>query len=332
MKKNILKKIFIKIAKILDFEVIDQNTFTSPTLGKKLNEELSIFNKKSIIIPLGELKITKKIETVLFIIRVNTKIDIWDQNKKRLFENPKIEYTLRSLHSLIKSIKYFQKDNNNISIKIKIVDDQSKKEDLSKIDSLLENSKLKYEIISLSHGKYKNIIKTQKKEQTFANLASLLQSFELAKDDKNDLIFFLEDDYIHFVNMVKETINSYQRISSQLNRDIFMCPTDYPYLYMENDKSNIFVGSDRHWRTVNKTLCSFITTNKLINKYWDNFQKTCSDRHEPFEKYLNKIYDEECCLSPLKTLSVHMTNINSSYGLSPFIDYKKLWDENKYND
>jgi len=23
-----------------------------------------------------------------------------------------------------------------------------------------------------------------------------------------------------------------------------------------------------------------------------------------------------------------MTNINSSYGLSPFIDYKKIWDEN----
>jgi len=23
-----------------------------------------------------------------------------------------------------------------------------------------------------------------------------------------------------------------------------------------------------------------------------------------------------------------MTNVNSSYGLSPFIDYKKIWDEN----
>jgi len=26
---------------------------------------------------------------------------------------------------------------------------------------------------------------------------------------------------------------------------------------------------------------------------------------------------------------VHFTNVNSSYGLSPFIDYQKLWDENK---
>ena len=34
-------------------------------------------------------------------------------------------------------------------------------------------------------------------------------------------------------------------------------------------------------------------------------------------------------ISPLKSLSLHLTNINSSYGLAPFIDYKKLWDENE---
>ena len=60
MKKTILKRLFIKICKILDFEIIDQNEFTSPTLEKKLNEDLSIINNKSIVLPLGEVKITKK--------------------------------------------------------------------------------------------------------------------------------------------------------------------------------------------------------------------------------------------------------------------------------
>ena len=41
MKKNILKKFFIKLAKALDLELIDQNEFNSPTLEKKLNENLS---------------------------------------------------------------------------------------------------------------------------------------------------------------------------------------------------------------------------------------------------------------------------------------------------
>ena len=144
-----------------------------------------------------------------------------------------------------------------------------------------------------------------------------------------DLIFFVEDDYLHFEPMLEEMVASYERMASQLNKDIFICPSDYPYLYMSNEKTNVLIGNKRHWRTVNKTLCTFMTSKYLLNKYWENFEKTCQDRNEPFEKYINEIYEKEICLSPLKSLSLHMTNINSSYGLAPFIDYKKLWDENK---
>ena len=143
-----------------------------------------------------------------------------------------------------------------------------------------------------------------------------------------DLVFFLEDDYIHFEPMLEEMIASYERISSQTKNELFMCPADYPYLYMNNEKCNVLIGNKRHWITIDKTLCTFMTSIELINKYWDNFYNTCLDRNEPFEKYLNEIYKKELCISPLKSLSVHMTNVNSNYGLSPFINYKKLWDEN----
>ena len=53
-----MKKFFIKICKFFGFEIIDQNEFTSPTLKKELNEDLSILNQKSIVLPLGEVKIT----------------------------------------------------------------------------------------------------------------------------------------------------------------------------------------------------------------------------------------------------------------------------------
>ena len=42
MKKNILKKIFIKVSKLLGFEIIDQNEFYSPTLGKNLDDNLYV--------------------------------------------------------------------------------------------------------------------------------------------------------------------------------------------------------------------------------------------------------------------------------------------------
>jgi len=328
MKKNILKKLFIKLSKILGYEIIDQSDFSSPTLEKQLNENLSIINEKSIILPLGEVKITKKVSSVLIIFRTNTDVEIWDQNKRRLFEQPKIEYALKALNSLIKSIDFSRKKYPNIKFKVIVVDDNSKEENLNKLKKLIETSALDISITPLNHDKYKDTIKQQKNDQTFSNLASLLQSFELAKEYSEDLVFFVEDDYLHFEPMMEEMIASYERIASQVNRDIFMCPADYPYLYMNNEKTNILIGNKRHWRTVNQTLCTFMTTKSLLNKYWENFYNTCLDRHEPFEKYLNDIYKKEFCISPIKSLSLHLTNVNSSYGLSPFIDYKKLWDEN----
>ena len=100
---------------------------------------------------------------------------------------------------------------------------------------------------------------------------------------------------------------------------------------MNNEKTSLLIGSKRHWRTINKTLCSFLTSHKFIDKYWNNFYSNCLDRHDPFEKHLNELYSKEICISPIKSLSVHFANINSSYGLSPYIDYKSLWDENKFN-
>ena len=328
MKKSIIKKLFIRLCKILGYEIIDQNNFTSPTLGKELNENLSTINKKSIVLPLGEVNITRKIKSIMILFRTNSNIEIWDQNKKRLFEQPKIEYTLKSLRSLLKSINFCKKKYESIKINLTIVDDNSTAANLNKIKKIIDENDTGINIVSLNYEKYQKIISKQKNVETFSNLASLLECYNLAKKNVEDLVFFVEDDYLHFEQMMEEMVASYERISSQLNKDIFMCPSDYPYLYMNNEKTNVLIGNKRHWRTVNETLCTFLTSKYFIDKYWDNFNKTCLDRHDPFEKYINEIYKKEICVSPLKSLSVHFSNINSSYGLSPFIDYKKLWDEN----
>ena len=322
-----MKKFFIKICKFFGFEIIDQNEFISPTLNKELNEELSILNKKSIVLPLGEVKITRKVKSILIVIRVNTEIEVWDQNKRRLFEKPKVEYSIRSIKSLINSINYCQSKYLDLKIKTIILDDSSKIENLDKIKEIIKD--VNGEIISLDIKKFEAKIKKQKTQQTFSNLASLFQCFEIGKEIGEDLIFFVEDDYLHFETMLEEMIATYERVSSQVGKDIFMCPADYPYLYMNNEKTNILIGNKRHWRTITKTLCTFLTSKKLLNLYWENFTKNCEDRHDPFEKYINEIYKKEFCISPLKSLSVHLTNVNSSYGLSPFIDYKNLWDQNK---
>ena len=32
------------------------------------------------------------------------------------------------------------------------------------------------------------------------------------------------------------------------------------------------------------------------------------------------------CLSPIPSLAIHCANINSVFGLSPYVDWKKLWE------
>ena len=290
--------------------------------------QLSSINK-SIILPLGEVNLTRKISSLLIIFRTNSNIEIWDQNKKRIFEKDKIEYVKRSLNSLIKAVKNLRENYNSININIKIVDDNSKKENIAVIKNILDKSKENFEIINHNHSEHLNVIKEQKSKDTFSNLSSLLKCFEIGKNNGEDLIYFIEDDYLHFRSSLEEMIGTYERIASQLNNDLIICPSDYPYLYMTNEKTNLLIGSKRHWRTINKSLCSFMTSKKILNKYWDNFYQNCLDRHDPFEKYLNLIYEKEICISPVKSLSIHMTNINSSYGLSPFINYKSLWEENE---
>ena len=142
-----MKKFFIKICKLFGYEILDQNNFSSPTLGKELNEELSVINEKSIVLPLGEVKITKKVKSILIILRMNTNIQIWDQNRKRLFEYPKIEYSKRSLNSLIKSINFLKNKVSDINVKTIIVDDNSSINNLNVIKKIIDGNNM--EIINL---------------------------------------------------------------------------------------------------------------------------------------------------------------------------------------
>ena len=121
-RKSLIKKIFIKICRILGYEIIDQNNFFVPTLDKNLNENLNIPGKKSITLPLGEIKVTRKVKALKVIFRSCTNVNMLTQNKKRLFDKNKSEYTFRSLNSILKSLAKSKKIFPNINFEITVID------------------------------------------------------------------------------------------------------------------------------------------------------------------------------------------------------------------
>ena len=335
LEKNFFKKIFIKICRILGYEIIDQSNFFVPTQKKDLNDNLNIQGKKSINLPLGETKISRKVKALSVIFRSCTNVNMLTQNKKRLFDQKKSEYTFRSLNSVISSLKDAKIKFPKIQFDIIIIDHNSKKDDLHQINEQLVKSNIKYSVLSLNLNEFTDNIKkiNSKNEKVtlnqMSNMSNIHKSFLVAKNQCEDLIYFVEDDYLHKLDSFSEMILTYERISSQINRELILCPADYPYLYTKIEPTNIFLGSNKHWRKIDETLCTFLTSKTLVEKHWEKLISMCQFEHYPFELPLHEIYKLEYCLSPVPSLAIHCTNVNSVFGLSPNLDWKKLWEDNE---
>ena len=333
-KSGFLKKIFIKISRLFGFEIIDQANFYLPNSDKYADTNLSKIGQESIVIPMGKTKITRQVKSLDIILRTCGSVNMLTQSKERVFKDNKSEYSLKTLRSIVNSINNNKELFKKIKLKLTIIDHNSEKEVLEKFREILSNQFFENEILKLNVDLYEkqiNRVNEEGKEVTknqISNMSNIHQSLDIAKKCE-DLIYFVEDDYLHQIESIEEMIFTYEKVSTQINNELILCPADYPYLYSNLQKTNIFLGNKYHWRSIEETLCTFLTSSNLVNKYWDEFTSACKTEHYPFEKPFHNIYKKELCISPIPTLATHFTNINSAYGLSPFANYKKLWDENK---
>ena len=333
-KNNFLKKLFIKLCRVFGYEIIDQNYFTFPVSNKNSNENLSIQGKNSISIPLGKTNITRPVKSLDIILKTCTTVNLVTQNKKRIFEEDKSEYTFRTLRSLINSLNFNKDIFRNIDIQFFLIDHNSKENDLVIMKKILKDSMFKHQIIKLNVDDFPQIKTLNKNNPVIegnmrSTMASILASFETAKKNSSDLVYFVEDDYIHSRESLGEMVLTYEKIASEINRDLFLCSVDYPYLYKKTESADILIGNKYHWRTVNESLLTFLTSKQMIEKYWEKLKQMAENENSPFETPLHNIYENETCLSPIPSLAMHCTNVNSIFGLSPNMNWKKLWEDSK---
>ena len=328
-KTNFLKKIFIKFCRLIGYEIVDQSSFRSATSNKNLNETLSIQGKKSITIPLGQIDIKNRINSLKIIVRTCTSELIMDQNKRRIFDNEKNEYTFRTLRSLIKSINKASLVFKNIKFDLIVTDTNSPKEDINKIQEILNKSNIENKFKSIDLNSFKDKIKSGYSKAKFSNMANFYTSLMIAHEESADIIYFVEDDYLHSEIAITEMIFAYEKLSTIFSKDLVLLPSDYPYLYAKDDATKIYLGEKYHWRLVSESLVTFMTSKRVIEENYKNLEKMGIEWIDPWEKPLHDIYDSNPCLSPVPSLAVHCANINSVFGISPFVDLKELWEKNK---
>ena len=328
-KTSFSKKIFIKICRLLGYELINQSTLELPVSNKNYSNHISIPGKKSFSLGLGETSITRKVEAIDIIIKTCTSVQLVSQNKKRIFEKEKSEYTFRTIKSLLKSAKKLKKKFPNIFIQFTIIDIGSPQSDKDKILSFF-SKEFETKLISLNPHKLKYSPKTiDKNNKKIENnmsttMATIHESFNLAKHCK-DLVYFVEDDYIHKSEALTEMVFSYEKFASIFQKELILLSTDYPYLYKKLANSNIIVGENFHWRTVKESLLTFMTSKKMISKHYEKLIDMSTNESNPFEKNLHEIYEKEICLSPLPSLSMHCSNINSVFGVRTYVFIKEIF-------
>ena len=235
-------------------------------------------------------------------------VSIYTSNTKCIY--------FRNINSLLNSLEFNKNELKQLKIKIFVIDYNSKKEDLDKIYEKFRSKNYEFEIIKLKLDDFKGI-KTLNKDNPDieknmkSTMASIYTSLEIAKNKCDDLIYFVEDDYIHKKESILEIISAYEKVSSELGKELFICPVDYPYLYKKLGNSKIFIGNKYHWRTINESLLTFLTSKSLVVKYWKDLIFMSQNEHAPFETPLHKIYEKEICISRIPSLAIHCTNINS---------------------
>ena len=182
--------------------------------------------------------------------------------------------------------------------------------------------------------KLTNIIKSDKylvinhTSKIKGNRGSYLECCDLA-EKAEDLIFFIEDDYLFEQNCIEEMLNTFSKISSLIKNDIIICPSDYPFYYDSLYATTLFVGHNYKWRKVSETLLTYMFSKKILINYRDNIRKVGNTINEPFEKPLHDLYEKVNCLAPINSLSYHLSRSVPSV----HEDWMRIWDDNfkKYN-
>ena len=290
-KQNKLKKFLLKILNIYGFEKETLN-LVNPEYKNSGNNFYKL-NDKSLILSTGYLNLDRKIKKLDIFYRFSPNNQLWNSTKrwKRIIPDiNKKDLISTSLISLNESILNFLK-KNELDITIHLIADESDESFDKNLINILKNKKFKTEFYN---------------SKLSGNRGSYLECCDQA-EKADDLIFFIEDDYLFEPLCLEEMIISYSRISTLLETDIVLCPSDYPFYYDSTYNTSLFVGKNYRWRNINETLLTFMFSKKILNDCRKEIRLVGEEINEPFEKPLHDLYKKIPCLAPVGSLSYHIS-------------------------
>lgn len=226
------------------------------------------------------------------------------------------ELLVGCLNSVIGSIAILRSKRPDIEIVLHVLDDHSDPHIVGTIQAALHTLQIKTVFVPMTDT-------GQSASMHFANI--------YARDNCKELIYFIEDDYLHAPSALLEMVEAYEDFSANTGRHAIISPSDHVVEYRPPNVntrplSRVVVGRARHWRTAPGTTSTYLIHRWTLDTYWDLYSKHATfapDNDICEDNTINLIYRKEYCFSPLPSLAAHIEHPDLK---SPFFDYESLWD------
>ncbi|OBI59752.1 hypothetical protein A5706_01315 [Mycobacterium sp. E796] len=233
----------------------------------------------------------------------------------------KSEVMLRCTRSLVTSVN--QADANII---LRVFDDHSSPEAVTALRRILATCKHSVEFVALEDTGYN---------------ASCLASFSRARDDARELIYFVEDDYLHTPSAIPEMLEAQALFKEKLGgQEVALHPYDDPKNYwsviFSQENCRVVYGGKRHWRTNTHTTNTCWIEVGTLTRNWERFERLARYSSTPYGRAhhifeastINEIWREQVSLfTPIPSLALHLQYEEHK---DPYLDWKKWWDSAAY--
>lgn len=255
------------------------------------------------------------------VVRIHDGKNIHGKDKARYIDLSKKNLLLGCVSSLVNSANVISQHE----VSFLILNDHCTKNCIDEIQKIFSYSKHPYKLIDLEVPGFR---------------FSGLKQFEYCKNSNADLIYSVEDDYLHCTEAISEMLSSYQYLKSCYNLDKELClfPFDNPedYEFGHVFPGRVFRTPVRHWKEGIWTTFTMMTTPKVFQDHWELFEKLASkytpwNGVDPIDELVHEgnticdIWEHHVVrVNPIPSLALH---IQFERQKDPHINHLQWWSK-----
>ena len=244
-----------------------------------------------------------------------------NQNQKRFCSDDRSEITKKCVTSFFESVQHCSSVQGDLVHHIRIIDDSSDKETIDYLNALCKQYNSK------------NIVAEVVSTQFTGLMDSIRACYEYLRDNGDNLVFQIQDDYMFTRTAVYEMVDLFYQLYTDKQTESVISGYNCPGWYIgdnlyQQEPVTMVPGINRYWRQIFNTSCSFLTSINILKNNWDLIE-TFLDMHPLNSKLeaesLNYMFVRRAIAGfcPINSVTFHM---QSDFEKDPYIDWKPIWD------